>query len=35
MNFNWNTYLNSNLLFGVLDENSRLIGLSLSYDMSS
>lgn len=34
MLFNWNTYLNSNLSFGILDQNYRLIGLALSYDMS-
>lgn len=34
MDFNWNTYLKSNLSFGVIDHNNKLIGLSLSYDIS-
>jgi hypothetical protein len=33
MDFNWNTYLASGISFGVIDDNTRLIGLSLSYDM--
>ena len=35
MNSNWNTYSTSQLSFGVIDHNSRLIGLSLSYDTNS
>lgn len=34
MIFNWNTYRDSNLSFAILDQNFRLIGLALSYDMS-
>jgi hypothetical protein len=34
MEYNWSTYLASGVSFGVIDVNSRLIGLSLSYDMS-
>jgi hypothetical protein len=35
MDHNWSTYLASGVSFGVIDENSRLIGLSLSYDMNT
>jgi hypothetical protein len=35
MDFNWNTYLSSRVSFGVIDDNTRLIGLSLSYDMAN
>jgi hypothetical protein len=35
MDFNWNTYLTSGVSFGVIDDSTRLIGLSLSYDMAT